>query len=73
MDSFLLPAFASCSNRQTQSSDHEDFYRIDFRPLVKNKAQEIGLNEWSTNLRYVAVGNQRLHSDRIHPEDHTER
>ena len=35
----------SCSNRQTQSSDHENFYRIDFRPLVKNEAQEIGLNE----------------------------
>lgn len=34
---------ASCSNRQTQSSDHENFYRIDFRPLVKNEAQEIGL------------------------------
>ena len=39
----------SCSNRQTQSSDHENFYRIDFRPLVKNEAQEIGLNEWATH------------------------
>ena len=39
----------SCSNRQTQSSDHENFYRIDFRPLVKNEAQEIGLNELATN------------------------
>ena len=52
---FFCLLFASCSNRQTQSSDHEDFYRIDFRPLVKNKAQEIGLNEWSTNLRYVQL------------------
>ena len=46
---------ASCSNRQTQSSDHENFYRIDFRPLVKNEAQEIGLNEWATNPRYVQL------------------
>lgn len=45
----------SCSNRQTQSSDHENFYRIDFRPLVKNEAQEIGLNEWATNPRYVQL------------------
>ena len=45
----------SCSNRQTQSSDHENFYRIDFRPLVKNKAQEIVLNEWATNLRYIQL------------------
>ena len=52
---FFCLFFASCCNRQTQSSDHEDFYRIDFRPLVKNKAQEIGLNEWSTNLRYVQL------------------
>ena len=61
---------ASCSNRQTQSSDHENFYRIDFRPLVKNEAQEIGLNEWATNPRYV---HQRLHSGQIHPKDHTGR
>ena len=44
---------ASCGGRQTQSSDHEGFYRIDFRPLVKNEALEVGLNEWGTNPRYV--------------------
>lgn len=52
---FFCLFFASCSNRQMQSSDHEDFYRIDFRSLVKNKAPEIGLNEWATNLRYVQL------------------
>ncbi len=52
---FFCLLFTSCSNRQMQSSDHEDFYRIDFRPLVKNKAQEIDLNEWATNLRYVQL------------------
>lgn len=44
---------ASCGGRQTQSSDHEGFYRIDFRSLVKNEALEVGLNEWGTNPRYV--------------------
>ena len=44
---------ASCGGRQTQSSDHEGFYRIDFRPLVKNEALKVGLNEWGTNPRYV--------------------
>ena len=29
---------ASCGGRQAQFSDHEDFYWIDFRPLVKNEA-----------------------------------
>ena len=37
---------ASCGGRQAQFSDHEDFYWIDFRPLVKNEALEVGLNEW---------------------------
>lgn len=40
---------ASCGGRQAQFSDHEDFYWIDFRPLVKNEALEVGLNEWGTN------------------------
>ena len=63
----------SCSNRQTQSSDHENFYRIDFRPLVKNEAQEIGLNELGDKSSIRATGNQRLHSGQIHPKDHTGR
>ena len=32
---------ASCGGRQAQFSDHEDFYWIDFRPLVKNEADQI--------------------------------
>lgn len=44
---------ASCGGRQTQSSDHEGFYRIDFRSLVRYEALEVGLNEWGTNPRYV--------------------
>ena len=43
---FFCLLFVSCSNRQTQSSDHEDFYRIDFRPLVKNEALEVGFTCW---------------------------
>lgn len=46
---------ASCGGRQAQFSDHEDFYWIDFRPLVKNEALEVGLNEWGTNPRYVQL------------------
>ncbi len=41
---------ASCGGRQAQFSDHEDFYWIDFRPLVKNEALEVGLNEWGQTL-----------------------
>lgn len=52
---FFCLLFASCSNRQTQSSDQGDFYRIDFRSLVKGKAQETGLTEWGTNQRFVQL------------------
>lgn len=52
---FYCLLFASCSNRQTQSSDQEDFYKIDFRSLVKNEAQEVGLTEWGTNARYIQL------------------
>ncbi len=45
----------SCGDRQARPADSEEFYRIDFRPLVKNKAQEIELSEWATNLRYVQL------------------
>lgn len=55
MDSSLCLLLASCGGRQAQFSDHEDFYWIDFRPLVKNEALEVGLNEWGTNPRYVQL------------------
>lgn len=57
---------ASCGGRQAQFSDHEDFYWIDFRPLVKNEALEVGLNEWGDKPSIRAIGNQRIHSDQIH-------
>ena len=66
MDSSLLPAVGSCGGRQAQFSDHEDFYWIDFRPLVKNEALEVGLNEWGTNPRYVQLETNEFIQIKIH-------
>lgn len=51
---FFCLIFASCSNRQTQSSD-EDIYQIDFRPLIEKKAQEVNCNEWGKNIQYIQL------------------
>ena len=37
---------ASCGGRQAQFSDHEDFYWIDFRPLVMNGGQTLDTCNW---------------------------
>lgn len=45
----------SCGDRQMKFSSDENFHRIDFRPLLKNKAQEVNLNEWGTHARFVQL------------------
>lgn len=56
---------ASCGGRQAQFSDHEDFYWIDFRPLVKNEALEVGLMMGEQTLD-TCNWKPTIHSDQIH-------